>query len=131
MRRGPVVVGLVLALAAALALGAVIYLKQPEPAVRGTFTLFHSLVFRSQRDEAEKLVAPRVVYLGRTMDRGAFMKIFESPKKKGRPDISPCPAEPAHWRVLMANESTCFLEDGGGWRLHWIGEGECACGQRP
>ena len=127
MKRGSLAVVVVLAVSAGLALTAVVYLKQPVNAVRGTFTLFHSLVFRNKREEAAKLVADRVVYRGRPMARGEFMAAFESPKKKGPPDIAICPADPTHWRVLMANESTCFVEAGNGWRLHWIGEGVCVC----
>ena len=127
MKRGPLVVLTVLGVSGALAAAAVIYLKQPENAVRGTFTLFHSLVFRKKCEEAVKLVAPRVVFRGREMSPAEFMAAFESPKDKGRPDISACPADPSHWRVRMVNESTCFLERDGGWRLHWIGEGECRC----
>lgn len=126
MKRGSVVVIVVLAIGALLALTAVLYWKNPENAVRGTFTLFHSLVFRKKQEEAVKLTTPRVHYHGRDFAQREFMAMYASPKEKGPPTIGPCPSDAAHWRVLMMNESFCFV-DLEGWKLHWVGEGDCSC----
>jgi hypothetical protein len=114
---------------AALAATAVLYWKQPANSVRWSFTNFHSAVVRGKRDQALRLVAPRVDWNGKVHTDRDFAAAYALPAMSGEIDAAPCAAHAGHWDVTMNDLAYCFDNDAGGtlWRLHRLGARPCAC----
>lgn len=127
MKNGKFWVIGMLALGAAAGLIAVYYWKTPSAAVRQTFTLFHSLLVRKKHDTAALLVSGTAVLDGRVLGREAFVRAYGLPDESGLIEVDACGRTPGHWQVAMLERAYCFLEEGSGWRLHWVGPAPCAC----
>jgi hypothetical protein len=129
MKSGRLWVLGLLAVGAALALGAVLYWKRPSNSVRWSFTNFHAAVLRGKRDQALRLCAPKVSWHGKEHSDRDFAAAYALPAMSGEIEALPCAAQPAHWDVRMNDLVYCFDNDAGGtlWRLHRVGTQPCGC----
>lgn len=118
-----------LTLGSALALFAVTYWKKPENSVRWSFTNFHTAIVRGKRDQALRLLAPRVTWNGKEHSDRDFAATYALPAAAGEIEALPCPENPAHMNVRMNTLVYCFITDerGNFWRLHAVGSAPCPC----
>jgi hypothetical protein len=125
---GVVWVAGLLALGAALAFVAVSHWKAPENSVRWSFTQIHTAVVRGKRDQARRLLAPRITWNGKEVGEADFAARYALPPQAGPIEAVACAKVSGHWIVRMNGASYCFVPEAGTlWRLHWVGPGDCGC----
>ena len=129
MKNGRLWVFGLLALGSALALFAVTYWQRPVYAGRGAVKNFHTAIVRNKRDQALRLLAPRVTWNGREHSDRDFAAQYALPPAAGEIEALPCPENPAHMNVRMNALVYCFITDARGnfWRLHAVGSAPCPC----
>jgi len=116
-----------LALGAAAGLVAVTYWQRPENSVRWSFTQIHTSLVRGKKDAAARFLAPRVIFNGKEMSGPEFLAAYSLDRHTDEIETLPCPSTPAHWTVIMKQQSYCFIQEGRLWRLHAVGSVPCAC----
>jgi hypothetical protein len=127
MKSGTIWVLGLLALGACAGLIAVTHWQRPENSVRWSFTQIHTSLVRGKKEQAGRLLAPRVTVHGKEMTDAEFVVAYIPPATADVIETQPCAATPAHQIVRMKDLVYCFYGEGTLWRLHWVGKNACGC----
>lgn len=127
MKNGKLWVLGLLALGAVPGAVAVSYWTSPQNSVRWSFTQIHTSLVRGKKDAAARFLMPRVVFNGKDMAASEFLSAYSLDRQTAEIETLPCPAVPAHWTVIMNQQSYCFIGEKKLWRLHAVGSPPCSC----
>ncbi|HXX95249.1 MAG TPA: hypothetical protein VEN81_16625 [Planctomycetota bacterium] len=124
---GKIVIVAIFAVGTGAGLFASIYWSRPENAVAGSFTQIHTAFLRGPRDQARRLLAPRLVMDGREVSADEFLATYTLPPDADAIEVTPCPSTPGHWVLRMKDHRYCFYREGKTWKLHWLEGAGCRC----